>query len=126
MRCLSQKVAASFVVKARNASMCATNPAFDGWILEMDFLMQIRVQPEITLHMHDNNNPTNKKIVWKNLGDLNKLDLSNPPAEIKTGWWIPTEEAMTLCASRLKNSMSMCNLSKSLVQTRTVSSNPVL
>jgi len=54
---LSKKCEASFVSEASNIPMAVTNPAWDGWIFQIDFFMQLRFamtsKSTLTLHYND-------------------------------------------------------------------------
>jgi len=84
---LSWHVPAEFVVLARSAAL--GNPAFDGWVLELDFLMQIS-RADITLYSSgEYGDPTMKEqSTWTHLTQIKFHDPGDLLA-IETGWLVP-------------------------------------
>jgi len=82
-RALAGKCEASFLTNARSSDL-ALNPSFDGWILEAEFLYQLRAS-EVKIYPRDSGAihlPVASGIKFTNFSDIKSLPADNT-------WYIP-------------------------------------
>lgn len=92
-RMLSEKCEASFLVQASKTSL-AMNPSFDGWILEADFLLQVRLAEKSKgiLVYPDLDEKSEKWMVASRRQFLNVSDIVIQPNErLENIWFIPSK-----------------------------------
>jgi hypothetical protein len=92
-RMLSEKCEASFLVQASKTSL-AMNPSFDGWILEADFLLQVRLAEKSKgiLVYPGLDEKSEKWMVASRRQFLNVSDIVIQPNErLENIWFIPSK-----------------------------------
>jgi hypothetical protein len=88
-RSIAEKCEAAFLIQARNSSLAISNPTFDGWIFEAEFIYKLRSK-EITVLFESSALalPVASKYRFCNLPDIVDVKL---PASLDNVWFVPSK-----------------------------------